>query len=40
VARHLNDEPAASTRTWAFLLMLVLCVEFWLLVTTTVANHL
>jgi hypothetical protein len=40
VARQLKDEQATSTRNWALLLMLVLCVEFWLIVTTTVASHI
>jgi len=40
VARQLNDDPAASTRNWALLLVVVLCVEFWMLVTTTVASHI
>jgi len=40
VARHLKDEQIAPTRNWALLLMVVLCVEFWLVVTTTVASHI
>jgi hypothetical protein len=40
VARDLKDDRAASTRNWALLLMVVLCVEFWMVVTTTVASHI
>jgi len=40
VARHLKDDQAASTRNWALLLMVVLCVEFWMVVTTTVVSHI
>jgi hypothetical protein len=40
VARDLKDDEAASTRNWALLLMVVLCVEFWMVVTTTVASHI
>jgi hypothetical protein len=40
VARDLKDDEAASTRNWALLLMVVLCVEFWMIVTTTVASHI
>jgi hypothetical protein len=40
VARHLKDGQAAPTRNWALLLMVVLCLEFWMVVTTTVANHI
>ena len=40
VARQLKDDQAASTRNWALLLMVVLCVEFWMVVTTTVASHI
>jgi hypothetical protein len=40
VARDLKDDRAASTRNWALLLMVVLCIEFWMVVTTTVASHI
>jgi hypothetical protein len=40
VARQLKDDQAASTRNWALLLMVVLCVEFWMVVTTTVVSHI
>jgi len=40
VARDLKDDEGASTRNWALLLMVVLCVEFWMVVTTTVASHI
>jgi hypothetical protein len=40
VPRQLKDDQAASTRNWALLLMVVLCVEFWMVVTTTVASHI
>jgi len=38
--RGLKGEPAAPARNWALLLMVVLCVEFWMIVTTSVASHI
>jgi hypothetical protein len=40
VGRQLKDDQAASARNWALLLMVVLCVEFWMVVTTTVVSHI
>jgi hypothetical protein len=38
MARHLEGSRQAS-RNWGLFLLLVLCVEFWIAVTTAVAPH-
>jgi len=39
VRRHL-DEGTPQPRNWGLLLLLGLCAEFWIVVTTTVAQNL
>ena len=39
VRRHL-DEGTRQPMNWGLLLMFAICVEFWIVVTTTVAQNL
>jgi hypothetical protein len=39
MARHLESSRSPAFN-WGFLLLLVLCVEFWLAVTSIVVQHL
>ena len=36
----LKGGQAVPARNWALFLIVVLCVEFWVIVTTSVANHI
>ena len=38
--RHEDDKSRATPRNWVLLLSLVLCLEFWIVATTTVAKSL
>jgi hypothetical protein len=37
---HRVDVAPKPARNWGLLVFLVLCVEFWIVVTTTVAQNL
>jgi hypothetical protein len=39
--RHLHEGGARQpSYNWGFLLLLALCVEFWIIVTTAIAENL
>jgi hypothetical protein len=38
--RHLVEGARPRAPNWGLLLMVVLCVEFWIVVTSAVAQHL
>ena len=40
MVRHPLDEGTGPPRNWFLLLLLMLCAEFWIVVTTTVAENL
>ena len=40
MVRHPLDEAARQPPNWGLLLMLALCGEFWIAVTTAVADHI
>jgi hypothetical protein len=40
MARHLDDGTRQPGHNWGLLLMLGLCVEFWIIVTTAVVQNL
>ena len=40
MVRHPLDEAAREPTNWGLLLMLAICAEFWVIVTTEVAQNL
>jgi hypothetical protein len=40
VRRDSDDNSRATPRNWVLLLSLVLCIEFWIVATTTIAQSL
>jgi hypothetical protein len=40
MAHHLDEGTRQPSQSWALLLVFGLCVEFWIIVTTAVAQKL